>query len=201
MGGDMQRVLAVLALLGLFPLLFLFALGIQLRSRGPVFFKQQRVGFGGRIIKLWKLRTMVTNAEEVLQELVRRDARIREEWDAFGCLAKDPRIAGPFGQWARRYSIDEVPQLINVILGEMNLIGPRPILLHQRALFDQHALDLRHSVRPGMTGLWQVCGRSEVTLKQMLRFDLIYVRQRSFLLDCYISLKTLPAVLGGRGAV
>lgn len=197
----MQRILAVVVLVGLFPLLLLFAVGIQLRSPGPVFFKQPRVGFGGRIIKLWKLRTMVIHAEDVLNELVKRDAKVREEWDAFGCLANDPRIAGQFGKWARRYSIDEVPQLINVILGEMNLIGPRPILLHQRALFEQQALDLRHSVRPGMTGLWQVCGRSEVTLKQMLRFDLIYVRQRSFLLDCYISLKTLPAVVGGRGAV
>lgn len=177
-----------------------FALGIQLYNPGPLFFRQMRVGQGGRVFMMWKMRTMVPQAEAVLQRLIERDPGVEAEWKAFGRLERDPRIAGPFGRWARKFSIDELPQLLNVLAGDMSFVGPRPILPQQAADLPQAVLAMRQSVLPGLTGLWQVKGRSETTLEDMMRWDCIYVRRKSLVFDGYILILTVPAVLWARGA-
>jgi lipopolysaccharide/colanic/teichoic acid biosynthesis glycosyltransferase len=195
-----RRVIAFLLLcLAVVPFL-VFAGGIQLYSPGPLFFRQRRVGLNGRVFMMWKLRTMVPRAEEVLQRLVARDHAVAREWAAFGRLEKDPRIAGPFGRWARKFSVDELPQLLNVLTGDMGFVGPRPILPQQTAELPQAMLHVRQSVLPGLTGLWQVKGRSETTLEDMMHWDCIYVARQSLGFKLYILALTVPAVLRARGA-
>jgi len=196
----LQRMLSALILAATVPLLLVVALGIYAHSPGPILLRQSRTGLGGRAFGMWKLRTMVPDAEARLADLIRRDERAAAEWAAYGRLAGDPRIAGPFGRWARKLSIDELPQLLNVVAGQMRLVGPRPILLRQAQEMPEWQLRIRQSVPPGMTGLWQVCGRSETTLRQMVRLDLLYVRRRGHCTDLYILLRTPGAVLWSRGA-
>ena len=191
---------AALLLLLAMPVLLPLVIGIQAVSPGPIFFRQTRVGKYGQIFRMWKLRTMVVNAEEQLRELILRDRAAAAEWEAYGRLADDPRIARPFGRWARRFSIDELPQLFNVTAGDMAFVGPRPLLPAQVAELLPRTRALREAVAPGLTGLWQVCGRSETTLKQMLRLDLLYIRRRSLFLDLYILARTPAAVISARGA-
>lgn len=144
---------------------------------------------------LWKLRTMRHDAEADVKDL-----RARHGWDAVPLfkLARDPRTTA-VGRWLRRTSIDELPQLINVIRGEMALIGPRPALLEEAALWERRHYE-RLLVLPGMTGLWQVCGRSALSWRTAVALDLHYVRRRSLAMDAWILLRTVPAVLRGRGA-
>lgn len=194
------RIVAALLLLGTLPLTLLFALGIQLASPGPLLFRQVRVGRHGKPFGIWKLRTMVVRAERVLDDVLKKDPAMAAEWATYGRFERDPRIAGPWARLARRFSVDELPQLLNVMAGEMGFIGPRPLLPQQAVLLPCASIQLRHSVRPGLTGLWQVNGRSETTLEDMMTWDCLYVSSRSMKLDFYILLKTLPAVLGARGA-
>lgn len=190
-----------LALLGLLvPVLLPVVLGIQAASPGPVFFRQPRIGRAGSAFRMWKLRTMVPDAEYRLERVLANDAALRREWQAYGRLARDPRIAGPAARFARRFSIDEVPQLLNVLSGDMALVGPRPVLPAQAEQMSAALRSLRESVRPGLTGLWQVSGRSNMTLRQMTRFDVLYVRRRSSKLDLWLMLRTPRAVLSARGA-
>ena len=181
-------------------LLIPVAIAIRSNSAGSVSFSQSRVGIRGTQFRMYKLRTMVPKAEEALRNLINCDPDAAREWDRYGRLEKDPRIAGTFARIARRWSIDELPQLLNVLRGEIALVGPRPILAEQFARLPEAQRSERASVLPGMTGLWQIVGRSEMTLRQMVRFDLVYVRRRNALLDAYILAKTPLAVLGARGA-
>ena len=198
--GLASRAAALTLLLLLAPLLMAVVLGIECWSPGPIFFRQPRVGRGGRVFRMWKLRTMVPDAEQRLRHTLARDEPMRREWDAYGRLAHDPRIAGPAARFARRFSVDEVPQLLNVLTGDMAIVGPRPVLPEQAERMPAPMRALRESVRPGLTGLWQVSGRSNMTLRQMLRFDALYVRQRSLGLDVWLLLKTPRAVLSAQGA-
>ncbi|WP_147449850.1 sugar transferase [Streptomyces klenkii] len=188
--------LAAAVLLFLFlPVLACSAVVVKVTSRGPVFFRQTRLGAGGVPFTLWKLRTMHHDAEAG-----RKDLRARHGWgDApLFKLARDPRTTA-VGRWLRRTSIDELPQLINVVRGEMALIGPRPALLEEAALWERRHYE-RLLVLPGMTGLWQVCGRSALSWRTAVALDLYYVRRRSLSMDAWILLRTVPAVLRGRGA-
>jgi exopolysaccharide production protein ExoY len=192
---------AALAMLGLLvPLLLPVVLGIRAASPGPMFFRQPRVGRNGRVFRMWKLRTMVPDAEHRLGHVLANDDAMRREWQAYGRLSRDPRIAGPAARFARRFSVDEVPQLLNVLSGDMALVGPRPVLPAQAEQMPAALRSLRESVRPGLTGLWQVNGRSNMTLRQMTRFDVLYVRRRSSMLDIWLMLCTPHAVLSARGA-
>lgn len=190
--------LIMLALTG--PLVFGFALAVQWVSPGPMLLCQPRVGRHGAVFGMWKLRTMVPDAPQRLEALLRADPRSRTQWDAYGWLAEDPRIAGRAGRWARKLSIDELPQLLNVLAGDMALVGPRPVLPAQAAQMAPSVRCARESVRPGMTGLWQVYGRSDMTLRQMVRLDRLYVGRRSVALDVHILARTPSAVLSRRGA-
>ena len=183
-----------LLLIGFAPLLALAALQVYLHDRGPVLFRQSRVGQEGRDFRCLKFRTMVTDAEARL-------AALHEEHGHEGGLFKvkdDPRITGP-GRWMRRFSVDELPQLVNVLLGHMSLVGPRPPLPHEVASYDSDT-HRRLRVRPGMTGLWQVSGRSDLSWSEAIRLDLYYVDNWSMVQDLSILSRTLGAVFGSRGA-
>ncbi|WP_322937088.1 sugar transferase [Nocardioides bizhenqiangii] len=187
--------LGALALLAAFSPLFLFiALRIKLHDGGPVFFQQSRVGRQGVPFRCAKFRTMVPNAEDLLAAL---HAQTNYDGGLFK-MADDPRITKP-GRWLRRFSLDELPQLWNVVRGDMSLVGPRPPLPHEVARYDVAARRRLH-VRPGMTGLWQVSGRSDLSWEHAIRLDLYYVDHWSMLQDLHILWRTLGVVILGRGA-
>jgi lipopolysaccharide/colanic/teichoic acid biosynthesis glycosyltransferase len=185
---------ATLLIIVLAPLMTLAAVAIKLSSRGPIFYRSMRPGIGGRPFPCLKFRTMVHGAEH-LQE------RLEEHNEVGGALFKirdDPRVTR-VGRFLRRWSLDELPQLFNVIRGQMSLVGPRP--LPQRdydRLDDWHRK--RYLVLPGMTGLWQVSGRSELDFDELVRLDFLYLERWSVFLDLTIMLKTIPAVVRTRGA-
>jgi lipopolysaccharide/colanic/teichoic acid biosynthesis glycosyltransferase len=191
------------------PIMAIIALAIRLDSPGPVFFRQERVGTGGRRFRVFKFRTMVRGASEVAhRELVTRMLAGDEEGTASGGngaprvykLVQDDRVTA-VGWVLRRTSLDELPQLLNVLRGDMSLVGPRPPLPYEVESYSHWQLD-RLQVRPGITGLWQVSGRNLLTYRQMCELDLEYVRRWSLLLDLQILLKTIPVVLlnSGRAA-
>jgi exopolysaccharide biosynthesis polyprenyl glycosylphosphotransferase len=187
----------VLAVAGLACVLALFAIlviAIKLDSPGPAFYGQVRVGKDGRRFRMFKLRSMQQGAEGLLDELQHRN----EVSGPIFKIRRDPRITR-VGRFLRRYSLDELPQLINVIRGEMSLVGPRPPLPAEVELYEEWQLE-RLRVLPGITGLWQVSGRSEVPFPAMVRLDLDYVRNWSIALDLEILLRTIPAVLSAKGA-
>jgi lipopolysaccharide/colanic/teichoic acid biosynthesis glycosyltransferase len=195
---SLKRVLDVVAaallLACLLPLFLVVALLIKLDSRGSVFYRQQRVGLGGRTFRMYKFRSMQPGADRQLVHLLPRN-------ETDGLLFKlrcDPRVTR-VGKVLRRLSIDELPQLINVILGDMSLVGPRPPLPREVEKYDawQHR---RLDVLPGLTGLWQVSGRSDLSFDDGMALDLQYVTERSLLLDLIIIARTIPAILRCRGA-
>ncbi|MFM8352021.1 MAG: sugar transferase, partial [Actinomycetales bacterium] len=183
-----------LALLTLFlPFILVAAIGIKLTSRGPVFYRQERVGRGGQIIRVAKLRTMFVGADQMRESVIGQpDEDIAERY------RRDPRITG-FGRVLRRWSIDEMPQVANVISGSMSLVGPRPMLVSELPLLDD-ADHRRHLTKPGLTGLWQVSGRKTVDWEERMRLDLDYVEHWSPALDLVIVARTVKAVLAGDGA-
>jgi exopolysaccharide biosynthesis polyprenyl glycosylphosphotransferase len=184
---------ALLALLS--PLLLLAALLVKLTSPGPVFFVQQRVGFNKRRIQVHKFRTMVVDAERRLPEL----EHLNEVSGPVFKIRNDPRLT-PIGKILRKTSIDELPQLLDVLLGRMSLVGPRPLPLRDYQGFHQDWHRRRFSVRPGITCLWQVDGRSSLPFERWMELDMQYIDQWSLLLDFKILLRTIPAVLRGTGA-
>lgn len=183
------------ALLALSPLLALAAFLIKLEDRGPVFFCQKRVGLRGRTFSMWKFRSMRRDAEAL-------KARLAQQNEMAGGvifkMKKDPRITR-VGKWLRKFSIDEMPQLWNVLKGDMSLVGPRPPVPSEVA---QYTVEERQRLlaRPGLTCFWQVGGRSEIDFAGQVRLDLAYIRSESLALDLRLLLQTIPAVLLGKGA-
>ena len=188
------------SLLGLvaLPLLGLIAMAVKLDSRGPVFFGHTRIGRGGRVFYAWKFRSMVPNATEVLEQHLHSNPLARAEWRAKQKLRHDPRVTR-LGHWLRRTSLDELPQLWNVLVGEMSLVGPRPIIESERFHY-REKIALYEGVLPGLSGLWQVSGRSNTTYEERVELDSYYVTHWSLWLDISILLKTIPAAFFGRGA-
>ena len=193
-GLDLVATMALVVLLA--PLLLLIALIIKLDSPGPVLFRQQRVGRGRRNFLVAKFRTMQHGADHD----VHRDYMLAliESGTPAPKLAGDARVTR-FGAFLRRTSLDELPQLWNVLRGEMSLVGPRPPIPYEVDHYPPHWFE-RFLVKPGVTGLWQVSGRSEVSLEEMIELDVDYARRRSVLLNVWILLRTIPAVLSQRGA-
>lgn len=182
------------------PLLGVLALLIKIISPGPALYTQERIGMGGKRIKIWKLRTMYTDAEQRLVEHLKSDANARAEWDRHCKLKDDPRILGKLGRFLRRSSLDELPQLWNVITGQMSLVGPRPFPEYHLSKFRRDFRGLRRRVWPGLTGLWQISSRSEGGTDVQQLLDTYYIHNWSIWLDLYICSRTFSAVWKGKGA-
>jgi exopolysaccharide biosynthesis polyprenyl glycosylphosphotransferase len=189
-----DRAFAAVALVALFPFLFVVALVIKLTSEGPVLFSQARVGLGGERFVLWKFRTMTVDAEAHLEEIL----HLNEHDGVLFKLRNDPRVT-QLGRVLRRWSIDELPQLWNVVRGDMSMVGPRPPLPREAERYDDH-VRRRLLVKPGLTGLWQVSGRTALSWEESVRLDLHYVENWSLSMDAMILAKTLSAVVRGQGA-
>ncbi|GHC04138.1 glycosyl transferase [Cerasicoccus arenae] len=187
---------ALALLLALSPLLAVLATGVKLSSPGPIIFKQQRTGWRGRSFAMWKFRTMIAGAESQQGELAQSNELAGPAFKA----SDDPRVTS-FGRWLRRYSLDEFPQLWNILRGEMSLVGPRPLPVHETEKISAFRDRRRLSVLPGLTGLWQVSGRSDIKdFAEWVRLDLEYIDRWSFWLDMRILCQTVPTVLSGQGA-
>ena len=181
-----------------FPLLLVVGILIRMQDGGPAVYAQKRYGRNGRTFKCFKLRSMVANADDRLREILATDPAARAEWEATQKLVNDPRIT-PLGHFIRKTSIDELPQLVNILRGDMSLVGPRPIVENEIAKYGEFYRDYC-AVRPGLTGLWQVEGRSDTTYEERVQLDAKYARTRTFVSDIMIMLRTVPAVLMSRGA-
>lgn len=181
------------------PVCLFIGLLIRLEDRHPALFLQDRVGRDGRIFKTWKFRTMVPNAEEILLQKLEEDPELREQWTGDFKLKKDPRITR-IGKLLRITSMDELPQLWNVLAGQMSLVGPRPLPLYHHNELPERVRRMRDRVRPGITGLWQVSGRSDSGTEGMRRWDSYYVRNWSIWLDIVILVRTFRAVFKKHGA-
>src|SRR5216683_3322861 len=187
------------ALLLLLPLFVVIGILVKLDSPGPVFFRQVRMGVGGKTFRIFKFRTMNADAELKKAEIQHLNQHLLAGEDTrMFKVANDPRVTG-VGRVLRRYSLDELPQLLNVIFGQMSLVGPRPLILDE----DEHVVDwgrTRLRLKPGITGLWQVLGRSEIPFEEMTRLDYLYVTSWSLWGDVVLILRTLPALLRTRNA-
>lgn len=197
----LDTAVASVLLLVLSPLLVVTAVAVKLTSRGPTLFKQERIGLNGNTFHMLKFRSMVVdNSDAEHRAMNRRELMGEDVADEDGVhkLANDPRVT-PIGTVIRRYSIDELPQLWNVVRGEMSLVGPRPSLDWEVELYDTRHRR-RELVRPGLTGLWQVSGRNQLSMLQMLELDVQYVESLSIIGDMRILIRTPAAVLSGGGA-
>jgi Undecaprenyl-phosphate galactose phosphotransferase WbaP len=180
------------------PLLLMVSIAIKLEGKGGVLFKQCRIGRNGREFIMWKFRTMIPDADHKLQDCLSDDPQLKNEWDAKQKLRNDPRLTR-VGKLIRKWSLDELPQLINVMRGEMSLVGPRPFFSNQFRFYGE-GLNLYYRVSPGMSGMWQVTSRNEATFAERVRLDEYYIRNWSIWLDIYIIVRTIWVVLRRRGA-
>ena len=190
--------LSLLALLFLAPIFLFIAVVVRLQDGGPALFSHGRLGEGGRRFKCLKFRSMRTDADERLHQLLASDPQARIEWARDHKLRQDPRIT-PLGVFLRRSSLDELPQFLNVLRGEMSLVGPRPIVEAEIPRYG-HYFGHYCANKPGITGLWQISGRNDVGYRRRVAMDVIYARRRSLGLYLWILLATAPAVLLRRGA-
>ncbi|MEO0541289.1 MAG: undecaprenyl-phosphate galactose phosphotransferase WbaP [Cyanobacteria bacterium P01_A01_bin.105] len=196
--GILDKSLTVLIGIALLPLIALIALLVSLDSPGSPFYGQTRIGHNGKPFKAWKFRSMVPNADRVLWRYLQQHPELRLGWEKDHKLKRDPRITR-VGHLLRRTSLDELPQLLNVLRGEMSLVGPRPIV-HDEIRRYSEKFDLYTQVRPGITGLWQVSGRNNISYEERVNLDAYYVRNWSVWLDVHILIRTVWVVLSGDGA-
>jgi exopolysaccharide production protein ExoY len=189
---------ASLALIFFSPFLVLTALALALENDGPVIFRHRRVGLGGRRFEVLKFRSMHVDADRILAKHLRDNPAAAAEWARDQKLKDDPRIT-PLGRFLRKSSLDELPQLINVLVGDMSIVGPRPIV---DAEIVRYGRCFRHycRVRPGITGIWQVSGRNDVSYRRRVAMDALYSRRKNAILDLRLMLATVPAVLSRKGS-
>jgi Undecaprenyl-phosphate galactose phosphotransferase WbaP len=194
----MNFVVALLALIFLAPLMVAVAIAVFVQDGGPVLFAHRRVGRNGRYFHCLKFRSMAIDAEARLAALLASDPEARAEWEKDHKLRNDPRVT-KLGAFLRKSSLDELPQLFNVLRGEMSLVGPRPIV---EAEIPKYGRRFRHycAVKPGITGLWQVSGRNDTSYRTRVAMDCTYARARNVWLDAYVIAATVPAVLSRRGS-
>ena len=177
--------------------MILIFLGLSIA--GNPIFAQKRVGHGGKLFRCYKFRTMVSGADQVLDDYLRDNPAAQEEWRLTFKLVNDPRVT-PVGHFLRKSSLDELPQLFNILRGDMSLVGPRPIVPAEVARYRRH-IRAYYRVRPGLTGLWQVSGRNLVSYRRRVAIDALYARKPSMALDLLILAKTIGVVVMGRGAL
>jgi lipopolysaccharide/colanic/teichoic acid biosynthesis glycosyltransferase len=199
---SMRRVfdltLGVASLIGLAPLMLIISLLIYLEDGGPVLFAQSRQGFGGRSFRCYKFRSMGVDSESRFHDYLTQHPEARAEWNRHHKLKNDPRITA-VGGFLRKCSLDELPQLLNILKGEMTFIGPRPIVQAEVVRYGRY---YRYycAVRPGLTGLWQVSGRNDASYRSRVAMDVVYARSKTPILDLRILFATIPAVLFRRGS-
>lgn len=194
----MDVTLSSMALIFLAPLMALIALVVFIQDFGPVFYVHTRVGREGRAFGCMKFRSMRVDAAERLEALLAVDPLAKEEWERDQKLKVDPRLT-PVGGFLRRASLDELPQLINIFCGDMSIVGPRPIVTKEIERYGEDFVYYK-SVRPGLTGLWQVSGRSDLSYNTRVELDAFYVQRQSLFLDIKIMILTVPAILLRRGS-
>ena len=188
--------LSAIAMVLLLPILAIIAIAIKLDSKGPVFFKHTRIGKDGKIIKIYKFRSMVDNAEDLINRFTPEQMK---EYKENYKLTEDPRIT-KVGKFLRKTSLDELPQLINIFKGDLSIIGPRPVVADELKKYGPN-IDKFLSVTPGLTGYWAANGRSNTTYEQRMQMELFYVDNLSFKMDAKVFFKTIESVVSGRGAV
>ena len=191
---------AVVLLVVLAPVLLLAVVAVRWSSPGPALFRQLRIGRDACRFEVFKLRTMLVGADDRLASLLARDADAAAEFARLGCLQRDPRVAGPVGRFLRRCSLDEVPQLWNVLRGDMSMVGPRPLPPDVAALLDAEHQRVRATVRPGLTGPYHVHGRCDLDLAAMRELEMAYVAQHGTARDLVLLARTPWAVVSGAGA-
>jgi lipopolysaccharide/colanic/teichoic acid biosynthesis glycosyltransferase len=194
----MNIVVALLALIFLAPVMIAVAVAVFAQDGGPILFAHRRIGRAGRHFYCLKFRTMAVDAETRLEALLAEDPQARAEWERDHKLRDDPRVTR-LGAFLRRSSLDELPQLFNILRGEMSLVGPRPIVDAEVSKYGRRFRNYC-AVKPGITGLWQVSGRNDTSYRTRVALDCVYARDRNLLLDSYIILSTVPAVLTRRGS-
>ena len=191
-------VIAMAILITTLPVMVLLAIALQIDSPGKLIFAHARVGRGGKMFPCFKFRTMCVNSADVLARHLAESEEARIEWAETYKLRNDPRVTR-LGQWVRKLSLDELPQLVNIIRGEMSIVGPRPIIAEEAVRYGAYFADYC-AVRPGLTGLWQVSGRNDRSYEDRVALDRFYVLRKSVLLDLSIIARTVPMVIASRGA-
>lgn len=181
------------------PLLALIALLVKLTTTGDVIFSHERIGRGGKKFKCYKFRTMHADAEERLKTILQRDPNRKKEWDATHKLKNDPRIT-KVGKILRKTSLDELPQFWNVLIGDLSVVGPRPVVYKELAVHFGEKAGKILSIRPGITGIWQVSGRNDTSYRTRIMLDEKYVDNHSFAMDLKLILKTIPVMIQAKGA-
>lgn len=198
---------SIFILLFLSPVYLIISLCIYFTSPGPIFYLSPRLGRGGKIIKCIKFRTMYKNADVLLLNLLKENKELNKEWQRFQKLKNDPRIT-PIGKFLRKTSLDELPQFFNVLKGDLSIVGPRPFVLigpiqnyqNEIKIYLGNKTEKILSIRPGITGLWQISGRSEITIKERIVIEEEYIDRQSFLLDLQLIFKTIPKIFFPTGA-
>ena len=190
--------LIVIFLPVLIPVMLVLALGVKLTSPGPVFYGHKRVGKRGKEIKCWKFRSMYKNSQEMLEEILRTNPEMKEEWERERKFVNDPRVT-KFGSFLRKTSLDELPQLFNILSGQMSFVGPRPVTRDEIEKYGDSA-EYVLSVTPGLSGMWQISGRSDTGYEERINLDSFYIQNWSLWLDIWILIKTVWVVINGKGA-
>jgi exopolysaccharide production protein ExoY len=197
---DILFSLAALALC--LPLFAVIALLVKLSSPGPVFYCSLRIGRKGRLFKFWKFRSMHRDADQRLEVMLSGDPAMRREWQKYFKLKNDPRLTR-IGSFLRKTSLDELPQFLNVLMGDLSIVGPRPYLPREAEVIRKilrSDMEKMFSVRPGLTGIWQTAGRNFLTFEERVRLEVSYVDKRSFLFDLRLIAKTIPILIFRKGA-
>lgn len=187
------------AIILLFPLLILIALLIRLTSPGKAIFYQERIGRGGVLFRCYKFRTMYEDAETILKEILENDYEKQQEWNETHKLKNDPRITS-IGAFLRKTSLDELPQFWNVLKGDLSVVGPRPVVYQEIIRHFGSRAGKIFSIRPGITGLWQISGRSDISYAQRLALDEYYVDHQAWIIDLKIIFQTIPSMIFKKGA-
>ena len=193
-------IFSLIAIIIFLPFMLTIALIIKIFDKGDVIYTQKRIGYKGKEFRILKFRTMYVDADKKLKEILEKDSQAKIEWEKSYKLRKDPRIT-PIGKILRKTSLDELPQFFNVLKGDMSIVGPRPVTKEELEKYYKDKSELYKSVKPGITGYWQVEGRSDVkSYEERVNMDVWYIKKQSFLLDIKIILKTILTVLKMKGS-
>lgn len=198
MGRLLEIIITIFILILTFPVWIAIALLIKMENRGPIFFIQERVGRDKKIFKIYKFRTMYTDQDKRLAKYLNSNHSARKEWEDYRKLKTfDPRIT-KVGKFLRKFSLDEIPQILNVLKGDMSLVGPRPYLKEEFSNIPESAYDI-FSVRPGITGPWQTCGRNKIPFYQRIKIEKEYARSKNLIKDLGYLFKTVNSIINGEG--